>query len=234
MNSIPQSLLALSARLLESDEREAVLGDLAEVGHGAWRSAGEVLGLVMRRQVLLWTGWRPWLAALGVALPGTLLLMGASLSISCTYERLTRGQMFGACAPTGHEGPLLLACHIALLLIWAWTSGFVVGSVSRATLWVSVAVCLSPCLYCLSKFHESSVSAACLYLFLPPAILGARQGLRMIRIRPGVALAVAGLATALMVCAWGNGALFSLNWALIFPAWFIALLAWSPANGERA
>jgi hypothetical protein len=222
------------AGLLEHDEREAVLGDLAEVGHGAWRGIGAVLGLVVRRQVLLWTSWRPWLAALGVALPGTLLLMGVSISIGCTYERLIGGQMFGACAPTGHEGLPLLACHIALLLIWAWTSGFFVGAVSRATLWVNVAVCLTPCLYCLSKFHHSSVSAACLYLFLPPAILGARQALRVSRLSPAVAVAVAMLATVLMVCAWDNGALFSLNWALILPAWFIALLAWSPERGERA
>ena len=83
-------LLKIAAALLGRDEREAVLGDLAETGAGAWRSLGEVLGLIARQQIALWNSWRPWLATFGVALPGSLLLMGVSLSVSCTYERLPR------------------------------------------------------------------------------------------------------------------------------------------------
>jgi hypothetical protein len=224
----------VAALLLEPDEREAVLGDLTEAGETAWRSLLEILGLVARRQLTPWYSWRPWLAAFGVTLPGSLLLMGVSVSVSCTFQRLTGAAVFGVCAPTGQEGLPLLLCHILLLLTWAWSGGFVVGSISRQTLWVSVAVCLTPCLYCLSKFHVSSVPALCLLLFLPPAILGARHGLRMIRMRPPLAAALAAVATALMLCAWGNNALWILNWALIFPAWYIAIAAWSPEHGQRA
>jgi hypothetical protein len=237
MKNVARSLTDVTALLLEHDERDAVLGDLTEAGTSAWRSLLEVSGLVARRQLAFWYSWRPWLAAFGVSLPGSLLLMGASLAVSCTYQRLTGANVFGVCAPTGHEGTLLLLCHILLLFTWAWTGGFVVGSVSRRTLWVSVALCLSPCIFCLSRFHHSSVSALCLLLFLPPAILGVRYGLRMTRIRPGMAVALATVATVLMICAWGNQALSTLNWALIVPAWYIAaaaVVARSPGHGHRA
>jgi len=217
-------LLRTAAQLLERQERDAVLGDLTETGAGTWRSLCEVLGLATRRELALWCDWRPWLAAFGVALPGSLLLMGTSLSVSCTYQRLTGAAVFGVCAPTGREGFLLLGCQALLLLIWAWSSGLFVGVVSRRTLWVSAALCLSPCLYCLSRFHHSSVSALCLFLFLPPAILGARHALRKARMRPRAVLALAMGATALMIFAWGNSALWYLHWTLILPAWFMATL----------
>src|SRR5690348_9673694 len=146
--SLAPRLLEMAARRLERSERDAVLGDLTETGTNTWRGMREVLGLVARRELALWYDWRPWLAAFGVALPGSFLLMGVSLSVSCTYLRLTGAAVVGVCAPTGHEGFLLPACQVLLLLTWAWTSGFFVGSVSRRTLWVTVAACLSPCLYC--------------------------------------------------------------------------------------
>jgi hypothetical protein len=227
-------LLQIAARPLERNERDAVLGDLAETGTSAWRGMREVLGLVARREIALWYDWRPWLAAFGVALPGSLLLMGVSLSVSCTWQRLSGAAVFGVCAPTGREGYLLLACQVLLLLTWAWTSGFFVGSVSRRTLWVSVAVSLTQCLFCLFRFHGSSVSGLCLLLFLPPAILGARYALRKVRMQSGMALALATAATALMIYTWGNSALWYLNWALILPAWIIAILARSAGRDAGA
>jgi hypothetical protein len=155
-----RSLTDFAARTLKHDEREVVLGDLAERSRGVWRDLGEVLGLVVRREAALWSDWRPWLAAFGVALPSTLLLMGRSFSISCAYRQLAQ------------EDFLLFLCQVVLLLIWSWAVGFVVGSVSRRTLWVSIVVSLIPCVRCLSMFHEASLSRLCLLLFLPPAILG--------------------------------------------------------------
>jgi len=231
---LAQWLLQATARLLERDERDAVLGDLTETGASAWQGMGEVLGVVVRREIALWYDWRPWIAAFGVALPGSFLLMGVSMSVSCTYLRLTGTAVGDVCAPTGHEGFLLLACQVLLLLAWAWTSGFFVGSVSRRTLWASVAVCLPPCLFCLARFPWSRVSGLCLLLFLPPAILGVRYALRKVRLRPGTALALALSATALMIYTWGNSALWILNWALILPAWCIAILARSAGRGAGA
>lgn len=229
-----QWLLQTAARALERNERDAVLGDLAETGASAWRGLSEVLGLVVRREIAVLNDWRPWIAAFGVALPGSLLLMGVSLSVSCTYQRLTGGAVLGVCPPTGHEGFLLLACQAFLLLIWAWTAGFFVGSVSRRTLWMSMALCLSPCLRCLSRFHGPSLSEFCLLLFLPPAILGVRYALRTMQMRPGTALALAVSATVLMIYTWDNRALWILNWTLILPAWFIALRARSAVRDAGA
>jgi hypothetical protein len=221
MTGVPRSLMDIAARLLEQDERDAVLGDLAETGSNAWQSLVEVVGLVMRRQAALWADWRPWLAAFGVALPGSFLLMGVSFSIGCTYRRLASSTVCAACSPTGQEDLLLLACQVLLLIIWSWTGGFVVGSKSRRTLWVSALLCASPCLFCLTRFHEASLSRLCLLLFLPPAILGVRYGLRVTRIKPTSALALAMVVTALMIFASSNRALWLLNWVLIAPAWLI-------------
>ncbi len=229
-----QWLLQAAARALERNERDAVLGDLTETGTSAWRGIIEVLGLVVRREIALLNDWRPWIAAFGVALPGSLLLMGVSLSVSCTYQRLMGGAVSVVCPPTGHEGFLLLACQAFLLLIWAWTAGFFVGSVSRRTLWMSVALCLSPCLRCLSKFPGPSLSGLCLLLFLPPAILGVRYALRTMQMRPGRALALAMCATVLMIYTWDNRALWILHWTLILPAWFIALRARSAVRDAGA
>ncbi|HEY6923409.1 MAG TPA: hypothetical protein VI653_08070 [Steroidobacteraceae bacterium] len=231
---VGQWLLQATARLLERHERDAVLGDLMETGASPWQGISEILGLVIRREIALWYDWRPWIAAFGVALPGSFLLMGVSLSVSCTYLRLTGTAVSGVCAPTGPEGFLLLACQALLLLIWAWTSGFFVGSVSRRTLWVSVAVCVSPCLFCLARFPLSCVSGLCLLLFLPPAMLGVRYGLRKMRMSPGAALTVAMSATALMIYTWNNSALWILHWALILPAWASAILARSSDRGAGA
>jgi hypothetical protein len=228
VTSVTRSLMEMAARLLECDERDAVLGDLVETGASAWKGLLEVLGLVIRREGQAWSDWRPWLAAFGVALPGSLLLMGVSLSVSCTYERLAGLEVFAPCAPTGQEDYPLLLCHIALLMIWAWTGGFVVGCVSRRTLWLSVLASLAVCVFCLTRFHQAAPSRFCLLLFVPPALAGLQYGLRLIRIKPGAAVALATVATALMLWAWTGRALWILNWALILPAWYIVMMARSP------
>src|SRR3954463_4014895 len=126
MTYVVRSLLELVSRRLEPDEREAVLGDLSEDGASDWRSFIEIAWLVVRRHAALWQDWRPWLAALAVALPGTFLLMGVSFSISCTFQRLTGGpQPSAACAPTAHEDSSILLCQFMLLLLWSWAVGFV-------------------------------------------------------------------------------------------------------------
>ena len=83
------SLIEIAARLLEREEREAVLGDLVESRESAWDGLFGVLGLVLRRQAMLWRSWRPWLAGFGVALPSSFLLMGVSLSVSWSYLTVT-------------------------------------------------------------------------------------------------------------------------------------------------
>src|ERR1035438_3356600 len=123
------SLVEVAAQLLAPYEREAVLGDLAEAGESAWRSSLGILGLVFRRQAALWKSWQPWLAAFGLALPASFLLMGFSLSVSSAYQHFIDSR----------TGFWLLISHAFLLISWSATGGFVVGPLSRRTLWVSIA-----------------------------------------------------------------------------------------------
>lgn len=121
---------------------------------------------------------------------------------------------------------------ILLLIGWSWTGGFVVGSLSRRTLWASTLLCYSPCLFCLSRFRVASLSRFCLLLFLVPAIWGVYRGLRISRMKLGWAIALAITNTALMLPGWSSGAhhwwappRWTLDWVLCWPAWYLVTTA---------
>jgi hypothetical protein len=233
MSTIGWPLVEIASRLLESDEREAVLGDLTEANESTWQGLLGVLGLFLRRQVVLWKDWRPWLAGFGVALPCSYLLVHVSMSVSCTFQRLVLHKVFYGHAPTGHEGYALLLCHIFLLFAWSWTAGFVVGSVSRKSLWVSAALCASCCFYLFFWTWFDAGSRLCFFLFLLPAIVGVHHGLRIARIALGWALILAISVTVLMISAWSNQALWILNWGLIWPVWYLVAAAWRSDQTRR-
>jgi len=67
-------ILSILANLLATDEREAVLGDLAEAGESGMKAIVGVFGLVVRRQAALWLDWRPWLTLVGFVIPAGLAL----------------------------------------------------------------------------------------------------------------------------------------------------------------
>ena len=210
-------LLNLTARMLEPREREVVLGDLAEAQTGLLQSVSQVLDLGIRRHAALWADWRPWLTGPGLTLPGSFLLMGVSLSLSQACVQVAdSGAM-----PAG--GLTWLFTQLCLLLGWSWTSGFVVGSLSRRTLWASIALCCWPCFVCLSKFHLESLSPVCLLWFLIPAGLGVRQGMRGNRISRAVAFGIAFALTLAMVGTWHGNA--QRWWSP--PGWLVdALMSW--------
>jgi hypothetical protein len=222
MNTIAWPLLEFTSRLLDNEEREVVLGDLLETNQNACRGMLDIFGLAFRRQAGLWRDYRPWLAGFVVAFPGSYLLMTASLSVSFTYQRVVNHKVYAGHWPTGHEGLPLLLCHIFLLVAWSWSSGYLVGSVSRRTVWVSAALSVLPSLgsMCIA------VPKPCLFLFLPPAILGVRWGWQRARISFRAASVLALTMTVLMISAWSNNALWILNWALLFPAWYVVAEAW--------
>ncbi|HEX6824397.1 MAG TPA: hypothetical protein VF123_20220 [Candidatus Sulfotelmatobacter sp.] len=88
MTSVGSSLVELAAQLLQRDERQAVLGDLVEDGENAWQGLLDVLSLVLHRQAILWKSWRPWLAAFGLTVPGSFVLMGTSVAASMFQAHL--------------------------------------------------------------------------------------------------------------------------------------------------
>jgi len=232
VNSIAWPLVELFSKLLEQEEREVVLGDLLETDESAWRRFLDIFGLILRRQADLWKNPRPWLAGYIVTLPGSYLLMIASLSVTCTYQRLVHHRVFGTRWPTGHEGYLLLLCHIFLLLAWSWSIGYMVGSISRRTLWASAALSVLPSVY-LCSVPSGLPAKACLFLFLLPAVFGVGLGFRNARISLRSASLLALTTTVLMISAWSGGALWILNWALIAPPWYVAATAWRSAKNSR-
>jgi hypothetical protein len=140
-----------AAGLLAPLDREVVLGDLAEMDCGAWRGLGDVLGLAARRQLALWRSWRPWAESVGLALPASLFLMGWSVAASGAVASLLTD-------PAKARLLWLSLSRLFLVISWAWMAGFVVGAVSRGTLWASVLGCFGPCLYCLSKWPGHGLS----------------------------------------------------------------------------
>jgi len=223
MMPLAWSLTEVAALLLVPDEREAVLGDLAEAQRCGWRGLQDVLALVTRRQLLLWADWRPWLSGLGLALPSSFLLMGASLGVSTAWISLA-----------GQETPdrmWSLIRQLLLLAAWAWSGGLVVGRLSRQTIWASALLCFAPCLFCFSRFRIPSLSRGSLLLFLLPAAIGVMQGVRAMPIRWKPAFLLAVTTTAWMVFLCRNNHLGIANWFLIWPMWYLAWTA-RPATGD--
>jgi hypothetical protein len=70
LNLLLRGLLAA----LDSDEREVVSGDLLEAHESSSRSVLQVFSLVIRRQLIPWTGWQPWLVFAIVGLPSAIVL----------------------------------------------------------------------------------------------------------------------------------------------------------------
>jgi hypothetical protein len=233
MTGIGWRLVNVVSQLLEHDECEAVRGDLEEAGESAWQALLDVLGLVIRRQAVLWKNWRPWLTAFGLAVPSTLLLMGFSLSVSRTYQQLIDAKILEATGLKMDPGVSLLMCRILLLIGWSWTGSFVVGSMSRRTVWVSAVLSAVASLFCFARYREESLSTLCLLLFLLPAIWGVRQGLRMARIRLSSAFVLAAAVTGLTIPVWNSGGPWILNWALSLPAWYMVAAA-RRHNGETS
>lgn len=209
------NLIEVAAQFLEPCEREAVLGDLEEAGESSWRGLLGVLGLVIRRETAPWRSWQPWVAAFALALPFSFVLMGFSLSVGWSYQRF-----IGAGA-----GFWPLISRLFLLIAWSWTGGFVVGSLSRRTLWMSILAACSPCLFCLARFRESSLPSSCLLLFLVPGIVGVLQGLYITRIKLPWTISLA-IAITLAMIPMG-----SITWILVWPAWYMAATSWKT---ERA
>jgi hypothetical protein len=209
------NLLAEMATLfLAPNDRDAVLGDLAETGASGLNAFGSVLGLAMRQQMELWRSWQPWVAS-SVAFAGSLLLLSVSFGLSVDSVSLLRGER--------EYGSVL--CEALLMLSWSWTSGFVVGSLSGKTRWVSGILCTIPCLSCVLRFQDTSLSRLCVLLFLLPGVIGTVQGVHRARLPHRRALTLAIAMTALMFV-WGG--MYVQNWFLLLPSW------WLVAHAKRA
>ena len=216
------SLAEMATIFLTPMDRDAVLGDLAETSASGWSALGSVLGLVVRQQMELWRAWQPWVAS-SVAFAGSLLLLSVSFGLSVDSRYLLR-------AERGYSSVL---CEALLMLSWAWTSGFVVGTLSGKTRWVNAILCAIPCLSCVLQFHDTSVvSRLCVLLFLLPGVVGAVRGLRRAHLSHRTALTLAIAMTALMLV-WDG--MYMRNWFFFLPAWWLVFHAErSECSDEKA
>lgn len=220
---MPWRMVMVVSTLLDPDEREVVRGDLLEAGDRGWRAVADVLGLVLRRQSEF---LRPWLAACGPALVGALLLLGFSLSVSCTYEYQVRPVLSGALGVTLPMGMALPACHVLMLAGWLWIGAPNIDPAMRRAAVVTAGLMCLPCVFCFGQFDLESVSRLSLLLCLPPAIWYLARGLSVARIRPVAATLLAIVLTAVSMPTWGDDGLWIPNWAVSWPAWFMVALAW--------
>jgi hypothetical protein len=143
------ALVDVATAMLDPNERVAVRGDLQEGGIGGPRALREILGLIARRQILVWTGWRPWIALLAVSIPLGLLLGAVSRRWSYTsaiYAWLyVDNWTWAYLDSSGSRVELVrtIAAFVPRLLALAaasWASGFVLAVFSGRAVWTSGAV----------------------------------------------------------------------------------------------
>jgi hypothetical protein len=134
------------SRMLAPDEREAVRGDLVEAGARGTEALGEVVGLVVRRQAALWMDWRPWLALGAIVIPLGIVLSHVSrwwADGDAIYAFLYVNNWYPALldSPGSRDQIVHIGSHSLLqgatLIAWSWTGGFVLGALSRRTLWIT-------------------------------------------------------------------------------------------------
>jgi len=221
------SVIEAASQLLPPQDREAVLGDLAETDESLRKMLAQLFGLAARRHLALWNSWQPWLAAFGLALPASFLLMGASVSISSTVQ-----QTLSHPSPAHHAFRTFISAGL-LLVSWSWTAGFVVSFLSRSTLWISGISCLIPCLFCLSRFHMESLPSLSLFVFLLPALLGVWQGIRAMPVSLGFAVILASAVTTLVIFT-STREFWLCDAALTWPAWYLVAVAlWKVTKEEK-
>jgi hypothetical protein len=190
------------------------------------RALRDVLGLVLRRQIALWSGWHPWVAVALVSLPVGVLLSHASRwwsDVGAIYFVLyVKGWTWAFLISPGARRDLVelavgavLSC--ATLAAWSWTSGYALGRLSRRATWVTGT------LFCLAVLlgtagttttaRPHNIPFTLLYyrvvwplalqtaLVLLPALAGMQRGMH------GAPLplrsTIAGVMTAALLTLWG-------------------------------
>jgi hypothetical protein len=135
-------LARLIARALEPSECEFVLGDLAECGSSGGRALFDVIGLVIRRQLLIWMSWRPWVALIGiVGVSGFYLsAMLTRLSIGI-FEQVTSWLRYGVHYNTGmtsfRDDVIHMSCLAVAIFFWTAVNASLLRRLSGRASWLT-------------------------------------------------------------------------------------------------
>jgi hypothetical protein len=135
-------LIQILLRALEPWEREVVLGDLTESGISGARALFEISGIVLRRQLQIWTTWRPWLALFGVVgISGSclsVLMTGLNMSI---WEQWAAWQRYGVHYNTGvtsfRDDVILMTCLAAAVFCITTINLSMLGRLSGRASWLT-------------------------------------------------------------------------------------------------
>lgn len=136
-------LVRLTALGLEPQEREIVLGDLTEGSLRDSRAFFEVLGLVVWRQVLIWTDWRPWFGLIAiVGISGFCLSrMFGQVSLNI-FQQLSAWRHFGVHYNVGvtsfRDVIIYIGCLSGAIFCWTAINTYVLKGFSGRAFWFTV------------------------------------------------------------------------------------------------
>jgi hypothetical protein len=211
MRPVWRWLIGRLCRRLRPDERDAIMGDLAELGVTDKQAVREVVGFFLARQADSWKDWRPWLALGGLVVPLGVCLSQISLGLSETLSMHLGvywhfGQHFGTGLTIIQETEAL-SCQALSVIAWSWVSGFGLASLSgRATyanampfylIWFFSAAALP--LYPFTFGRTALPLILAILLFLLPSLSGMRYGLRLRTLSLGHAVLLAAVVAALTI-----------------------------------
>ena len=146
--------------MLESSDREALCGDLAESGVSSLAALRDVLSLVIRRKLVGLRVLQPWVIFAFIAVPVGVLLSLASRWIcdgsAIYFWMYINNWDFGVAQTPAFWRELysvlpLTLFPFAALICWSWTTGLVIGTYARRTLWFN-GTTLLVVLLCITTF----------------------------------------------------------------------------------
>ena len=193
------------SRFLDTGEREAVIGDIAESGANGRQAVRDVLDLVVRRN------WRMWLAL--AALAGQAL--GLVIFVAAPLRDFDIWWKYGVRAEDGltaGQDLIALTCYCVALICYAWTSSFALAFFCRRKIHAraSLLYLFSLCgLFVLTARSRLPLHSAALLvtlevlLVLLPSLMGMRQasGAGAIRFSQ-IALLTSATATTAALAIW--------------------------------
>ena len=193
-------IVEAAARVLPAAQREAVLGDLFEARDGLLGSLRTVLWLGMAQRAAELAPGHPWTRAAVVGVPVAMAMVGMGVALSRVY-----GLPFPLC--------LLL---LGVAAVW-------IGLANRA-LATSSMLAIPVCLFCFPSLDLEGLTRLALCVMLAPALLSlwCLPEAGALRIRTAAAVVVAGILTLLTVPLWAAPGAWIPNWALSWPAWYVA------------
>jgi len=135
-------LVRFMARALEPAEREAVLGDLTERGSSNTQAMLDVLGLAVRRQLMIWRTWRPWFALIGIVGLSGFYLSGMFMRLGIgIFEQVTSWRRYGVHYNTGvtsfRDDVIHMSCLAAAIFCWTAVNASLLRRLSGRALWLT-------------------------------------------------------------------------------------------------